>query len=43
MALPSYNIEVKYDINAFNDHVTSQMAQLDTCGEPSTDLIEYPW
>jgi hypothetical protein len=41
MALPQYIIEVKYDIKAFNDHVASQLAQLDARGEQSTDLIEY--
>jgi hypothetical protein len=36
-------VEVKFDIKAFNDHVTSQMAQLDVRGEKSTNLIEYLW
>jgi hypothetical protein len=35
--------EVKFDIKAVNDHVTSQMAELDAPGEQSTDLIEYLW
>jgi hypothetical protein len=43
MDLPTYIAEVKFDIKAFNDHVTSQMAQLDARGEQSTDLIEYLW
>jgi hypothetical protein len=43
MALLSYMAEVKYDIKAFNVHVTSQMAQLDARGEQSTSLIKYLW
>jgi hypothetical protein len=43
MDLPSYMTEIKFDIKAFNDHVTSQMAELDARGEQSTDLIEYLW
>jgi hypothetical protein len=41
--LPSYMAEIKFDIKAFNEHVTSQMAELDARGEQSTDLIEYLW
>jgi hypothetical protein len=43
MDLPSYMTEIKYDIKAFNEHVTSQIAELDARGEQSTDLIEYLW
>jgi hypothetical protein len=43
MDLPTYMAEIKYDIKAFNEHVTSQMAELDARGEQSTDLIEYLW
>jgi hypothetical protein len=43
MDLPTYMAEVKFDIKAFNEHVTSQMAELDARGEQSTDLIEYLW
>jgi hypothetical protein len=43
MALSTYMVEVKYDIKAFNEHVTSQMAQLDASGEQSTNLIECLW
>jgi hypothetical protein len=43
MDLPTYMTETKFDIKAFNEHVTSQMAELDARGEQSTDLIEYLW
>jgi hypothetical protein len=43
MDLPTYIAEVKFDIKVFNEHVTSQIAQLDARGEQSTDLIEYLW
>jgi hypothetical protein len=43
MDLPTYMMEIKFDIKAFNEHVTSQMAELDARGEQSTDLIEYLW
>jgi hypothetical protein len=43
MDLPSFMTEIKFDIKAFNEHVTSQMAELDARGEQSTDLIEYLW
>jgi hypothetical protein len=43
MALSTYMVEVKYDIKAFNEHITSQMAQLDASGEQSTNLIECLW
>jgi hypothetical protein len=43
MDLPSYMTETKFDIKAFNEHVTSRMAELDAHGEQSTDLIEYLW
>jgi hypothetical protein len=32
MDLPTYMAEVKFDIKAFNEHVTSQMAELDARG-----------
>jgi hypothetical protein len=41
MALPSYIIEVQYDIKDFNDHVTSQMAQLDAQGEQSMPNMNF--
>jgi hypothetical protein len=43
MDLPTYMAEIKFDIKAFNEHVTGQMAELDARGEQSTDLIEYLW